>query len=110
MRALVALGLLLGACTAQQIGTAQTDADNAVAQAQPTIAMACWLAQAADAGFQVYAAGATADPAVVANEKTAMAAATAICANPPANVAQAIADVMAAYKSVVAATPAAAGS
>jgi hypothetical protein len=104
MRALLSLGLLLGACTAQQIGTAQTDADSAVAQAQPTIEMACWLVQAADAGFQVYAVGASADPAVVATEKTATGAASAICANPPANVAQAIADVMAAYKSVVAAT------
>jgi hypothetical protein len=105
MRWLVSLGLLLGACTAQQIDTAQTDADNAVAQAQPTIETACWLAQAADAGFQVYALGANADAASVANEKTAMAAVTTICANPPANVAQAIADVLAAYKSVVAATP-----
>ena len=88
-----------------QTTTAQTNADTAVAQAQPTIEMACWLAQAADAGFQVYAAGANADPLVVANEKTAMAAADAICANPPSDVAGAIADVLAAYKSVVAATP-----
>jgi len=107
MRALVASALLLGACTAQQISSAQTDANNAVAAAQPTIETACWLAQAADAGFQVYASGANANAAIIANEKTAMAAANSICANPPANVAGAIADVLAAYKSVVAATPAA---
>ena len=98
--------MLLGACTAQQITQAQTGADNAVAMAQPTIEMACWLTQAADAGFQAYAASAKADPAIVADEQKAVAAATAICANPPGNLAQALADVMATYKTVVAVTPA----
>jgi hypothetical protein len=106
-RMIVAVAMLLCACTAQQIGQAQTNADSAVAAAQPTIELACWLAQAADAGFQVYAASAKADPGVVADEQQAMQGANAICAAPPANVAQAIADVMAAYKAVVAATPAA---
>jgi uncharacterized lipoprotein YajG len=103
--AAVALLLLCG-CSAQEITQAQGDADSTVAQAQPTIEMACWLAQAADAGFQAYAASAKADSGVVADEEKAMAAANAVCANPPADVAQAIADVMAAYKVVVAATPA----
>jgi hypothetical protein len=102
-----AAAMLLSACTATQIDQAQSSADSAVAAAQPTIELACWLAQAADAGFQVYAASAKADPTVVADEQQAMQGASAICAAPPANVAQAIADVMAAYKAVVAATPAA---
>ena len=109
-RSIIAAAMLLCGCSAQQITQAQTDADSAVAKAQPTIEMACWLAQAADAGFQAYAAGAHADAAVVADERKAMAAATAICANPPADVTQAIVDVMAAYKNAVAATPVSSGS
>ena len=101
------IATLLGACTAQQIDTAQSNADQAVSNAQPTIALACWLMSAADAGFQAYAAGGRPDPAVVADEQKAVSAANAICLTPPDNVAQALADVMAAYKSVVAATPAA---
>jgi hypothetical protein len=106
-RSIIAAALLLGACSAQQqITQAQTDANGAVAKAQPTIEMACWLTQAADAGFQAYAASAKLDPAVVADEQKAVAAATAVCANPPANLAQALVDVMASYKAVVAVTPA----
>jgi len=101
-----AAALLLCGCSAQQIATAQSGADSAVAQAQPTIEMACWLAQAADAGFQAYAASAKANAGIVADEEKAMAAANAICATPPTDVAQAIVDVMAAYKAVVVATPA----
>lgn len=103
---LIGATMLLGACTAQQIDTAQSDANGAVAQAQPTIEMACWLVQAADAGFQAYAAGAKVDAGVVADEAKAIAAANGICANPPTDLAQALGDVMATYKAVVAATPA----
>jgi hypothetical protein len=103
-RSIVAAAMLLCGCSAQQITQAQSGADNTVAQAQPTIEMACWLAQAADAGFQAYAVSTKADGAVIADEETAMAAASAICVNPPANVAQAIVDVLAAYKAIVAAT------
>jgi hypothetical protein len=105
-RSIIAAALLLGACTAQQITQAQTDANDAVAAAQPTIEMACWLTQAADAGFQAYAASANLDPAVVTDEQKAVAAANAICANPPTDLAQALVDVMASYKAVVAVTPA----
>lgn len=104
-RSIVAAAMALGACTAQQVAQGQGDANDAVAKAQPSIEMACWLVQAADAGFQSYAASAKADAAVVADEKKAIAAANAICANPPANVAQALADVLATYKAVVAVTP-----
>ncbi len=103
---LCALDLALAACTAPQ----QAAADAAVAQAQPTIEMACWLAQAADAGFQTYAVTQSAATAVVADEQKAMAGVAAICAAPPANVAQAIIDVLAAYKAIVAETPGAAPS
>lgn len=106
-RPVIGAAMLLGACTAQQIDAAQSDANGAVAKAQPSIAMACWLAQAADSGFQAYAASAKVDPGVVADEAKAVAAATATCANPPADLAQALADVMATYKAVVAFTPAA---
>jgi len=102
---LFAATLLVAGCTANQAEQAQNDANVAVAQAQPTIEMACWLVQAADAGFQIYAESAGADPAVVADEKKAIGAANVICANPPANIAQAIADVMVTYKAVVAVTP-----
>jgi hypothetical protein len=102
--------LLVAGCTAQESQQAQTDADTAVAQAQPTIEMACWLAQAADAGFQAYAASASANATVVADEAKAMAGASAICTNPPSDVTQAIVDVLAAYKAIVAATPASAPS
>lgn len=102
---ILAVATLLCGCTAQQITGAQTAADSSVAQAQPTIEMACWLAQAADAGFQAYAASAPSATSVIADETKAMAAANAICTNPPADVAQAIVDVLAAYKAVVAATP-----
>lgn len=97
--------LTLAACSAQQIATGQTNADQAVAAAQPTIAMACWLAEAADAGFQAYAASGKTASAVMADEQKAMAGVTAVCAAPPANVAQAVADVIASYKAIVAATP-----
>ena len=108
-RVIVAAAILLSACTAQQLQQAQSDADNAVAQAQPTIALACWLVAAADAGFQTYAASANPGAAVIADEAKAVAGADAICAAPPANLAQAMGDVMAAYKAVVVATPASAG-
>jgi len=101
-------GVDLAACSAQQVSGAKTAADNTVAAAEPTIELACWLAQAADAGFQVYAASAEADPSVVADEKTAMAGVAALCSAPPANAAQAIAAVMSAYKAIVASTPPAA--
>lgn len=104
-RMVLAALLLTAACSAQQIDTAETQSDAAVASAQPTIEMACWLVQAADAGFSAYAASGNADPSVVADEQKAVAGANAICANPPTDVVQAITDVIAAYKAVVAATP-----
>jgi hypothetical protein len=104
-RCILAAAAMLGGCGAPGVSRVQSGADNAVSQAQPTIEMACWLAQAADAGFQAYATSAKANGAVVADEEKAMAAANAICVNPPADVAEAIADVLAAYKAVVAATP-----
>lgn len=103
-------GTELSACTALQVDAAAAKADQAVAAAQPSIAMACWLAEAADAGFQVYAAGTSAAVGVVADEQKAMAGVTAICAAPPADLAQAIAAVLAAYKAIVAKTPQAAAS
>ncbi len=107
---LFAATLAVAGCTEAQVQQAQSDANATVAEAQPTIEMACWLVQAADAGFQIYAQSAGADPSVVADENTAVNAANVTCANPPANLAQAIADVMVTYKSVVAATPNAAPS
>ena len=101
----VATALSISACSSSQIQQAGADADSAVASAQPTIELACWLAQAADAGFQAYVATQEVTPAVLADEQKAMAGANAICASPPADLAQAIVDVMAAYKAVVAATP-----
>lgn len=97
----------VSSCSPAQLQQAETDANNAVKSAQPTIEMACWLVQAADAGFQIYAASPQADPAAVTNEKQAVSAAKVTCANPPSNAAQAIADMMATYKVVVDATPAA---
>jgi len=92
--------------TPQQV-TASTDA--AVQKAAPTVAMACWAVSAADAAFKAfYVGGKAPDPAVVADEAKAVTAADAICANPPTDTASAIAAVMAAYKSVVGETPAAA--
>jgi hypothetical protein len=102
--------LLVAGCTAQESQQVQTDANATVAQAQPTIEMACWLAQAADAGFQTYAASTSANASVVANEAKAMAGASAICADPPSDATQAIVDVLAAYKTIVAATPTSASS
>jgi hypothetical protein len=95
----------LSACSSTEIATAQADVNGAVAAAEPTIAMACWLAQAADAGFQIYAATPKADAAAVADEQKAMAGVTAICAAPPTDLGQAIAEVMTAYKAIVAETP-----
>ncbi len=104
-RVILSALLVLAGCSETEVQQAQSDVNAAVADAQPTIEMACWLVQAADAGFQIYAQSAGADPAVVADETTAVNAANVTCANPPANLAQAIADVMTTYKSVVAATP-----
>jgi hypothetical protein len=101
----ILMAIWLSACTAQQINQATTETNAAVASAQPTIELACWLVAAADAGFQTYAASSKAHSGVVADERKAIAGANAICANPPADVSHAIADVMAAYKAVVAATP-----
>lgn len=103
-------GADLSACTAQQIADATSKADTQVAAAQPTIELACWLAAAADAGFQAYAASARPDSAVIADERKAMVGVTALCAAPPANTAQAIAAVMATYKAIVATTPQGAAS
>jgi len=99
---LCALDLALTACAAPP--------DAAVASAQPTIEMACWLAAAADAGFQTYAVTPSANAGVIADERQAIAGVDAICAAPPANAAQAIIDVLAAYKAIVAQTPGAAPS
>ena len=109
-RFLFAAAVFVAGCSSTQVQQAQSDANNAVAAAQPTIEMACWLVQAAAAGFQIYAESTGADPSVVANETTAINAANVTCANPPSNVTQAIADVMATYKAVVAATPASAAT
>lgn len=100
-----AILLLAAACSSQQVEQATAQSDAAVAAAQPTIDMACWLVQAADAGFTAYAATGKADASVVADEQKAVAGANAICASPPSDVADAITDVIAAYKAVVAATP-----
>jgi hypothetical protein len=102
---LFAATLFIAGCTSAQVQQAQSNANNAVAAAQPTIEMACWLVQAAAAGFAIYAESEGADPTVVANEMTAINAANVTCADPPSDLAQAIADVMATYKAVVAATP-----
>ncbi|MGH7091824.1 MAG: hypothetical protein ACREFQ_23290 [Stellaceae bacterium] len=98
----IAAALMLAACSQQAFDGA---AQNSAAAAQPTIAMACWLVEAADAGFASYAASAKADAAVVADERKAVAAAKAICADPPENANDTVSDVIAAYKAVVAATP-----
>lgn len=99
---------LLGACTAQQIADSKTSIDNKVASSQATVSMLCWGVQAADAVFKTtYAAGPNADPAIVADESKAVATVAPICANPPANLAQAVADLAGAYKAVQGATPAA---
>jgi Tfp pilus assembly protein PilP len=97
--------LILAGCSEAEVQQAQSNVNAAVAEAQPTIEMACWLVQSADAGFQVYAQSTGADPSVVADETNAVNAANVTCTNPPANLPQAIADVLATYKSVVAATP-----
>ena len=59
--------------------------------------MACWAMQTADVAFMVFVAP-KADPAILENEKRAVAAANAICANPPSNVNEAIASILNAYK------------
>jgi len=102
------VALSLQACSGAQVAETENDANNAVAAAQPTIAMACWLAEAADAGFQVYATTPGANAAAVADEAKAMAGVAALCAAPAADAADAVAQVLAAYKAIVAATPAAA--
>ncbi|HUZ72220.1 MAG TPA: hypothetical protein VMU87_04485 [Stellaceae bacterium] len=104
-RAALVAALALAACSAQQINTGEANANAAVASAQPTIAMACWLAKAADAGFQAYAASGKTDLAVIADEQKAMAGVNALCVAPPANVAQAVTGVLASYKAIVAETP-----
>jgi len=105
----VMAGTGLSACTAQQVADATAQSDAAVADAQPTIELACWLASAADAGFQAYAASAHASAAAMADESRAVAAVTAICSAPPINTAQAVAAVLQAYKAIVATTPQTAG-
>jgi hypothetical protein len=105
-RYVLVAALAVAACTQQQITQARSDADAAVASAHPAIEMACWLVQAADAGFQAYAASSAVDAGVVDDEKKAIAGANAICAGPPDDLARAIAGLMATYKAVVAATPA----
>ena len=108
MRKLIlAAALLCAACSSTQIASTGTTIDNGIASAQPTVAMLCWGIQAADAVFKTtYAAGPKADPAVVADETKAVASSVPICANPPANLAQAVADLAGAYKAVQQATPA----
>ena len=83
-RCVLAAALVLAACTQQQITQTQSDADAAVASAQPTIEMACWLVQAADAGFQAYAASSKIEAGIVNDENKAIAGANAICAIRPA--------------------------
>jgi hypothetical protein len=104
----VMAGTGLTACSVQQLADAGAQSDSAVAQAQPTIELACWLATAADAGFQAYASSTHAAAAMLADESRAMAAVSAICAAPPINTGQAVAAVLQAYKAIVATTPAAA--
>ena len=91
------LPLLLLSCTATEVAETAAKADDVVAKAKEEIAMACWAMQTADVAFHVFVAP-KADPAIVENEKKAVAAANAICANPPTNVKEAIAAVLAAYK------------
>lgn len=91
------LPLLLLACTATEVAETKTKADDLVAKAREEINMACWAMQTADVAFQVFVAP-KADPAIVENERKAVAAANAICENPPSNVKEAIASILAAYK------------
>ena|SRR5579872_5820767 len=99
--------LAVAACSATQVADTKTKIDAGVAKSQATVAMLCWGVDAADAVFKTtYAAGPNADAAVLADEARAVAGAKPICANPPANLAQAVAELAAAYKTVQAATPA----
>ena len=109
-RYVLAAALVVAACTQQQITQAQSDANSAVASAQPTIEMACWLVQAADAGFQAYAVSSKIEAGIVSDENKAIAGANAICASPPGDLVQAIAGLMATYKAVVTETPATAST
>lgn len=103
----LALAAILAGCSAQQITDTQTKIESGIANAGPTIQVACWGVDAADALFQaLYVAGKNADPAVVADEKKALAGAHAVCANPPANLASAVAAVMASVKAIQNVTPA----
>lgn len=97
------LPLILLACTATEVAETTLKVDDAIAKAKEEIAMACWAMQTADVAFHVFVAP-KADPAIVENEKKAIAAANAICANPPSNVNEAIAAVLAAYKVATTAT------
>ncbi len=107
----LAAALLCAACTSQQLTDTGMKIDTTVASAQPTVEMLCWGVSAADAVFKTtYAAGPSADPAVVADEAKAVASSVPICANPPANLVQAVADLAAVYKSIQQATPAAVAS
>ena len=107
LAAMAIAALIVASCSSAQVQQTQTKIDGTIAAAQPTLAMACWGVQAADAVFKAtYVGGKSADPAVVGDEAKAVTAAGAICAHPPANLAQAVADVMMAYKAVQKATPA----
>ena len=102
-----AAALVLTACSATQIASTKTTIDTSVANSAATVAMLCWGIQGADAVFKTtYAVGKTAAPAVVADEAKAVAGTVPICAKPPTNLAQAVADLAAAYKAVQNATPA----
>ena len=101
-RLLLPLSLLaLSACTAEKIQADQAKVDAAIAKAQPSIEMVCWGIKAADAVFQSVVAPKL-TPAQVADEAKAVAAANAICANPPQSSQDAVAIVIAAYKAVTA--------
>lgn len=104
---LMVAGALTACSGAQQaavtakVGSTVAKANAALSASHQQIQMACWGIQAADAVFRTtYAASPKADPAVVADEAKAVAAANVTCANPPANLAQALADLMATYKSI----------
>ena len=93
----VLLPLVLIACTMAQVEESKTNADDAIAKAREEINMACWAMQTADVAFQIFVAP-RADPAILDNEKKAVEVASATCASPPANVREARATILSAYK------------
>ena len=103
-RILIAVALLmLASCSTAKVEDTKVAVNDAIASAREEINMACWAMQTADVAFTVFVAP-KADPAILENERKAIAAANAICANPPSNVNEAIASILNAYKVATTAT------